>query len=108
MNRHLPNYPQSMGSRRITVVDHFGPTHYVSGGEQITAVVLGFNSLDTIMPPSPPVSASGTYSVAVYYPQQNGAPNPYATFKWFVIGTGLEVATGVDLSGEVVRLQGLG
>lgn len=107
-NFHLSGYPFYLGPKRTSVFDHAGPNSYTTGGEQLAAKPTGFNSFDMVSPPSPALSASSTYSVAVRYPTQNGNSVAYVLMQWYVVGTGAEVANGVDLSGELVRLHALG
>ncbi len=108
-NMKLPGYPNYIGPKRSSVFDHFGPPSYVAGGEQLLAKTNGFNSFDTVNPPSPAITLSATYSVAIYYPALgSGKAVAYVTLKWFVINTGFEVADGVDLSAESIRLHAHG
>ncbi len=111
VNFHLPGYPFYNGPKRESVFDHVGPASYTAGGEQLDAKPTGFNSFDHIDPPSPALSASTTYSVAIRYPNlsaQSGKATSYVLIQWYVVGTGAEVAAGVNLGGEIIRLVAKG
>lgn len=110
MNVPIPGFPQDVGNRKMTVIDHYGPTSYLSGSDKLYPGPLGIGgALDFVTMPNPAVTPSGTYSVSIHYPTgMAGVQVQYITFKWYVVATGLEVTTATDLSAEYVRVQAMG
>lgn len=108
MNHNLPRYPQPISSRKMCVSDHYGPHNYQTGGEQLTGVHFGMESMDVVVLPTPAFTLSGLYSISQFYPSGSGRPVGSMTLIWYDVETALEVASGTDLSDEQIRLQVVG
>lgn len=112
----LPGYISTIGSKYNAIVDHLGPTSYVTGGETITAAQYGVGGIEFVNTMNDftqgtaqytGVSFSGTYFVNVIMPTTTalgGALSKF-TLKWYVVATGAEVANTTNLSAEKVRFQ---
>jgi hypothetical protein len=84
-------------------LDVSGSSFYVAGGDAISPQSFGFNSY--IWQLVGGVSQSGNYRA-----EARALNNGFTQWQlvWFVVATGLEVAGGIDLSGETVRLAAIG
>lgn len=98
----LKGYPDYIGKRLAWCGDQSGPNPYVTGGDP-TALPQYQNYIDSI---HGSISLSGTYYVRAL-PSGSGARATWK-LKWIVAATNTEVANGVDLSAETVRLDGFG
>jgi hypothetical protein len=98
------------GGRQFNSIDYSGPTSYnntgvgSTSGDTMSHRQFGFEntiqSFDGIS-----IDQSGTYYV-LPQPQQNGV-TPWR-LRWFTVGTGVEVANGVNLSTYTVKLAAIG
>lgn len=100
----LPGYQTYFGNKIKICFDHQGPASYTTGGETLGVSGLnigGIESVDSISS-----SISGTY-VARWLFNANALGEPFQTYKlqWFVLATGAEVGSGVNLSAEYIRLS---
>jgi len=113
----LADYPDSFGAHRASVFAHVGPTLYaaftdtpVAGGDVVEAREGGLTWLDFLVGG---ISDSGTYLVQAVVAaghsssSKAGAPSKTWVLRWVVVSTGAE-AGAIDLSGETVRLFGIG
>lgn len=96
-------YVDIWGKHGGAVIDHTGPKSYTTGGQTLTASRYGLRSLDYV---GGGISVSGTY-VARGKAVGKGNRTTY-TLVWFVVSTGAEVGSGVDLSAETVKLFAVG
>lgn len=111
-NTTLPGYPQPFGTKWKQVLDHAGPSNYQQGtGDIFNASDIGFGGIDAIHPVFGGISLSGTYQVKAFCTPilaatkpSPGTP-PKVLLRWYVVAGGAEVANGVDLSGELARLD---
>lgn len=130
------SYPKVPGDAPWSIIDAIGPTSYTAvlpvvepppppppddapeaarlisprvaptGGQAITASDFGLQSLDWVGAMG---SDSGSYSASVVPGDFSlGAPLDYVLLLWIDVATGAEVATGTDLSTNVVRLLAIG
>lgn len=108
-NYILPNYPHQVGAQKWVIVDHSGPSSYVTGGETFLPGAFGMGSIDFIGMSIPAATMSGNYHISVAYTTgTSGQPVKSATFVWSSVSTGSEVAQGTNLSGEIIRLMLVG
>jgi hypothetical protein len=116
VGRPLDGYPTSWGSSRASVFPHAGPAVYVAavvatdvGDHAQAAPQAGMKYFDLVVAG---LTDSGTYLVQPLHRNSlrtpTGAQQTTILLKWIVVATGVEVAPGVDLSAEVVRLLGIG
>jgi hypothetical protein len=108
--KYVNGFADTFGGHLFNAIDYSGPTSYVNtgvgttSGDTISHRMFGFeNTIETIIGAS--VSQSGNFQ-AVDQVVQNGV-GPWR-IRWFVIATGAEVANGINLSGETVRLAAIG
>ena len=102
--KFVGQYPELLGRRFAWAMDWTGPDPYDSANKDVVTLPGFQYYLDSIS--GMMLTESGNYYVV---PQCKSTGNR-ATFVlvWFTAGGTTEVANGVDLSGEVVRLSGLG
>jgi hypothetical protein len=119
--KNLPDYPTSIGDKRLSVFVHTGPAVYAviavatppTGGDVVQAgPEAGLKYFDHV---TGGVSDDGQFRVEAVYPAGNSASAAGAAqasttvrLRWIVVATGLEVAGGVNLSGRTVRLKAIG
>lgn len=120
----LEGFPQSMGSKRISIFYHNGPVAYVQmavatpvvTGDPVTDVEAGVRYIEQLYGG---ISDNGQYRVDAVpgggnptQAQPNGgtvgAPQRTWRLRWEVLATGAEVAGAVDLSARSVRLTAIG
>lgn len=108
----LPGYFQDWGTKKVGIVEVYGPTLYAAGGQTITASQFGLGGIEAIITLGR--TLSGTYFPAQVQPLPiDAAPSvplgAAASFKvpWFVVATGAE-AGAIDLSTEIIRLLVIG
>ncbi len=96
-------YVDIWGKHGAAAIDHTGKASYVTGGDVLTASRYGLRSLDYV---DGGESFSGTYYVRG---RAIGTGNR-TTYKavWYVTATNAEVAAGVNLSAEKVKLFAFG
>jgi hypothetical protein len=112
------------GDRPYSLIDFAGPASYTqvtnatannaanstpTGGQAITPAAFGLSApIEGIFVVGG--SLSGTYSVMAFETNgyQLGQPNGTWILRWIVAATGAEVANGVALNNEIVRLIGFG
>lgn len=102
-DKTIKGFPDTWGEHNVPLVDHKGPSSYASGGEVITAPFLGPRIYAFIVGG---LTYSGTYRVDAIYGSTGLRSS--VNLKWTVASTGQEVAGGVNLSGETVRLLVIG
>jgi hypothetical protein len=114
----LSGYPTAVSNRRVSIFPHTGPAVYVAlttgplaGGDTVNAVEAGLKRIDYM---DGDLSDSGVFVVQTVAPVGNpsnntkSAPAPSFRLRWVVAATGVEVAGGVNLSAERVRLMAWG
>jgi len=123
--RPLAGYPTAWGSNKASVFPHAGPVVYaamtvtpIAGGDVVNVrPEAGMKFADFVTAQQGGYSDSGTFFVKVAITaghasggpgSPGGAPTPTVRLQWFVTGTGVEVAPGVDLHLEIVRLLAVG
>lgn len=119
--RPLDGYPTSWGSSRASVFPHAGPTLYqrvnlgspstvpVSDGDTVEAVEAGMKYFDIVLGSLTDSSLYEVQSIPVAQSDEmSGAQTTTYKLRWVVVATGAEVADGVDLSAEIVRLLAVG
>src|SRR5271166_2622852 len=92
INQPLPGYPCTIGSKTLTVFDHYGPSSYVQYnastgvGDIVNASDLGFGGLDQLDIFFTGYSNSGNYIVWVMMTKANATPAAGAgtrvTLQW--------------------------
>lgn len=99
----LNGYVDVWGKHAAGAIDHTGSSSYVTGGDTLTGARYGLRSIDYV---GGGLSNSGTYEVR----GKSTGKGIHTTYKlvWFVVATGAEVAAGVNLSGETVRIFAFG
>lgn len=119
----LEGFPQSWGTKRVTVFYHTGPVSYVQmaiatpviTGDPLTDVEAGGRYIEAIVGG---ISDNGQYRVDAVpgggnpsQAQPNGgtvgAAQKTWRLRWEVLATGAEVAGAVDLSARTVRLTAI-
>ncbi len=115
MGRPMDGYPQPFGSSLASVYPHVGPASYVAvivatqTGDKTTQAESGLKFFDKICDGT---TDSGTYRVEALHLNSaktpNGAQQSAVLLRWVVSATNAEVAGGVNLSAEVVRLLAFG
>lgn len=118
--RPLDGYPTSWGSTRASVAPIAGPTSYApivldsppgtpTGGHVIEAVQFGLTLID--------LAFGSLTDSAIYYVRTipvspsdtiRGSSQPTYRLVWYIEATGAEVATGTNLSTEIVRVLAIG
>ncbi len=106
MNLALIGFPIQTAQRQDWIGVHAGPGAYATGGESVTAREFSMSVLDWVVGSA--FSASGTYKVAVLYPNGDAVSYTSIVLAWYSVATGLEVANGTNLSAERVRLHAKG
>jgi hypothetical protein len=98
------SFLDTFGGRFFNTVDYSGVAAYVNGtGELLSPNAFGFKNTIQF------VWASGTQSGLYYgicFPVNNGVTNWY--IRWFVVGTGVEIASGTPLNGQTLKLTAVG
>ena len=94
---------QTFGGMYWSPLDVSGSSFYVAGGDAISPQSFGFNSY--IWQLTGGVSQSGNYRAE---PRALNSGFTQWQLVWFVVATGVEVAGGIDLAGETVRLAAIG
>jgi len=102
-DKSVKGFPDTWGQHGVPLIDHKGPSSYVSGGEVIDAPFLGPRIYAFIVGG---LTNSGTYRVDAIY-GGTGLRNS-VSLKWTVASTGQEVTSGTNLSSETVRLLVIG
>lgn len=115
MGNTLHGYPTIVGDHYLSVFSHTGPASYtqmttgpLAGGDAVTAREAGLETFDAVHPVG--LSDSGVYRVEGVAPVGNPSNDPVAArasswrLRWVVVATGAEVAGGVNLSAQRVRL----
>lgn len=103
-----------MGTKRILIIDHDGPTSYTNtgvfstSGETLNALDLGFGGFDYI--DSDLLSSDGLNYVQILPVGAStsgnfGTPSASVTIHWIVQASNAEVANGVNLSTKSIRLR---
>ena len=101
------------GRNKIISTDHYGPTSYVTGGEvwpqQSTLGgpnSIGENGVINVLSSTGWTESGNYYLITIT--GGKGALKGSVKLKWIVTSTNMEVASGVNLSAEHVRLSVLG
>lgn len=98
------SFLDTFGGRFFNTVDYSGPAGYVINvGDVLSPQAFGFNNTIQF------VWASGTQSglyYAVPFPVNNGVTQWH--LRWFIVGTGVEVANGLPLTGQTLKLTAVG
>lgn len=99
----LTGYADIWGKHAASAIDHAGSTSYTTGGTTLRASLYGLRSFDFV---GGNMTISGTY----YVMGKAISKGSKTTYKmvWFVTATNAEVANGVNLSAETVRLLAIG
>lgn len=94
---------QTFGGMFWSPLDISGSSFYVAGGDAIDPTSFGFNSYIWSLVGG--VSQSGNYRA-----EPRALTNGFSKWQlvWIVMATGLEVAGGIDLAGETVRVAAIG
>jgi hypothetical protein len=98
-----PVYPQTIGDKRVSVVDKFGPASYDNGvGETLSTRLFGFQNLEAIL--------GGVDSTGVYYAAVYKTPGEQGTWviQWYTLSGMTEVVATTDLAAVVVQLVAIG
>ncbi len=108
----LPNYQQSLGTRKILITNHNGPALYQAGGETVTAATFGWGSFDKVSAGySYNANNSGNfYAVPIYPVGQAGTKATGANsikLMWFS-ANGTEATNNNNLSLEYIRTEYIG
>ena len=102
----LFGYPHRNGRQNVVVMDHYGPTSYQTGGESLSPGLYDMAGFDMVTLPVPAVTESGNYSLGWTRASGTGGFTlPSVTLQWYVISTGAEVGSGVNLSTEFLRME---
>lgn len=103
------------GRSKWNMVDHYGPTSYVTGGETWPQSLAGGGpnaiGLASLQWVSQGVTEDGLYRLIPIFGGTAGNPAPVKQsikIKWIVVSTGNEVASATNLSASVIRLLALG
>lgn len=110
--RPLSGYPNAIGGKWESIVDHPGPSSYTqvatgtppTGGDTVTAAEFGLKYIESI---SAELSDNGQYTVLAF----NGSgsqPLTSAVLQWTVATTGAQVTGSTNLSARTVRLRAVG
>jgi hypothetical protein len=105
----LPDFPQAIGNRMVSLIDHKGPASYAAlapgtpptGGDVLTAAECGMKFISAV---SGQVDSTGTYTAEATETVGSQGEVTQVRLCWFVIATGLQVAGAVNLSGSSMRL----
>jgi len=105
----LDGYPQGVGDRYISLVDHKGPASYVqlavatppTGGDVLTAAECGLKFIDAV---SGQLSDDGQYAVEATETVGAGGEVVQVRLAWLKLSTGLQEAGATNLSARTVRL----
>lgn len=104
MNLNLYHgYPDLIGKRFAFAGYGVGPTSYSQTTKDPLSIPPYQNYIDVV---HGGITVSGTYTVQAM-PSGQG-PRQTWKLRWVVFATGVEVANGINLSGETVILGGLG
>ncbi len=95
----------SFGDLNAAFYDITGPASYAADGQSITAADLGLKYIHFA---SSGGSDDGAQFTATSHLGNAGFPVTTVKIAWFVVGTGAEVANGVDLSARTVRVLVIG
>lgn len=110
----LDGYPQPMGDRYCSCIDHKGPASYTqitpgsppTGGDQIQASEFGLKFIDMMWGGA--LSDDGTYEVEGS-PGVGGQAEPSKWFLiWITAATGAQVSGATNLSARSIRLFAIG
>lgn len=106
---NLAGYPQAVGTKRVSVIEHAGPTSYVQfttsgGGDVVDHHEFGTGHLEAVT--APMMDPTGTYYARVW--KKAAGPVPSVALQWIVVATGAEVAGAVDLATYTLTLVGRG
>ena len=103
------DYQQPWGTKRVLVVELFGPTSYATGGQLLNASQFGLRSFDAVI--SLGRSYSGTFDTrGAQYLAVDAAPSvakgPVSQVRvpWYNISNAVEVTSTTNLATEMVRL----
>jgi hypothetical protein len=105
----LADFPQAVGNRMVSLVDHKGPASYAqigvatppTGGDVLTAAECGMKFISAV---SGQISDDGQYSVEATPTVAAGGEATQVRLGWSVFATGAQVAGAVNLSARTVRL----
>lgn len=95
----------SFGDLQAIFYDITGPASYAADGQSVTVADLGLKYIHFA---SSGGSDNGDQFTATSHLGNAGFPVTAIKVAWFVVGTGAEVANGVDLSARTVRLLVIG
>jgi hypothetical protein len=107
------DFPQSVGSRVYSVIDHVGPASYTqitpgsppTGGDVVKASEFGLRFISAVYAG---LSDDGTYNVEASMGIAGGQEVTQATLIWIVAHTGAEAAGAANLSARSIRLFAIG
>ena|SRR5579872_2439517 len=107
------DYPQALGSRRISVIDHVGPASYTqvtvatppTGGDIVQASEFGLKYLEAVLVEG---SDNGAYDGAAFPLSGQLQPSTSVALEWITAHTGAEVAGATNLSARTMRLLAIG
>lgn len=109
----VTDFPNEVfGTKKIDLVDHFGPASYATGGEEFPPAALsgvfndlGFSKISVLC--GSLVTEDGLYRLLPQFPSDGSSPAT-VTLKWIVVSTGDEVASTTDLSASHARILLIG
>jgi hypothetical protein len=109
----LAGYPQGVGDRFHSVVDHKGPTSYATlvtgnpptGGDTLTAIECGLRFISAVIGG---LSDDGQFRCEGTVGAAGQAEAAQAKLIWTVAATGAQVANTTNLSARSARLMVIG
>jgi|SRR5579872_3355498 len=107
------DYPQVIGSRRLSIINHVGPSSYTAisdatpptGGDTVQASEFGLKYLEAVIVLG---SDNGQYSGVAYNPNLNVGPASSFVLQWNTSHTGAEITGTTNVSARNILLLGIG
>lgn len=112
-DKALTGYPQSIGGKTESVLDHTGPASYTvvtvgtppTGGDIISAAAFGLKWIEHM---SVTGDNTGTYFVVPIRTGTDPLGSILWTLRWFTAVGAVEVVATTDLSAKHVRIRAIG
>lgn len=101
----VDGFPDVFGAKRIGCIAMNGPVAYAADGFEVEARALGIRHIHFAVAMG---SSSGDYFAVARVSSTNGTSVDSCFVQVFVGTTGVEVANGINLSGETFRVMAFG